>query len=98
MGSQPDVWRISVNPVWFRYYARSPYSTGKVKMAPKSPIRLLLAAAALVLALVAAGCGGSSDSDDRIALVAYSTPKEAYAKLTEAFKKTPDGEGVDFDQ
>jgi sulfate transport system substrate-binding protein len=55
-------------------------------------------AVALVLALVAAGCGGSGGSDDRVSLVAYSTPKEAYAKLTEAFKKTPDGDGVEFDQ
>lgn len=62
------------------------------------PAKLRLTAVALTLALVAAGCGGSSGSDDRISLIAYSTPKEAYAKLTSAFKQTPDGDGVDFDQ
>ena len=75
-----------------------PYSTGKVKMVTRTPIRPLLAAAALALVLVAAGCGGTGDSGDRVSLIAYSTPKEAYAKLTEAFKKTPQGEGVEFDQ
>jgi sulfate transport system substrate-binding protein len=75
-----------------------PYSTGKVKMNSKPAVRLLLAAVALALALVAAGCGGSSGSGDRISLVAYSTPKEAYARLTEEFTKTPEGDGVEFDQ
>jgi sulfate/thiosulfate transport system substrate-binding protein len=64
----------------------------------RSAAPLIAAALALVLALVAAGCGGSGDSDDRVSLVAYSTPKEAYAKLTEAFKKTPAGEGTEFSQ
>jgi len=64
----------------------------------QSSFRLLATAFALVLALVAAGCGGSSDSDDRVSLIAYSTPKEAYGKLTDAFKQTPDGDGVVFDQ
>jgi sulfate transport system substrate-binding protein len=60
--------------------------------------RLLAAALTLVLALAAVGCGGSGDSDDSVALIAYSTPKEAYAKLTAAFKQTPEGEGVEFKQ
>jgi sulfate/thiosulfate-binding protein len=68
--------------------------------------RLALAMAALV-ALVAAGCGGSSsdsgggDGDGgggNLTLVAYSTPEEAYRELIPAFNKTPEGEGVGFDQ
>ena len=33
-----------------------------------------------------------------ISLVAYSTPKEAYAELIPAFNKTADGKGVKFTQ
>jgi sulfate/thiosulfate transport system substrate-binding protein len=54
-----------------------------------------------LLALAAAGCGGTSDSGGSggsIALVAYSTPKEAYAELIPAFKKTAAGKEVGFSQ
>jgi sulfate/thiosulfate transport system substrate-binding protein len=44
-------------------------------------------------ALVA--CGGS---DPSVALVAYSTPREAYAELIPAFQKTDAGAGVTFDE
>jgi sulfate transport system substrate-binding protein len=78
---------------------RRPYSTGKVKMTRSRPVlRLTAAVLALALALVAAACGGSGGSGDSVSLVAYSTPKEAYAKLTEAFRNTPEGEGVSFEQ
>ena len=74
-------------------------STGKVKMPRRRPlVRLIASALLLVLALAAAACGGSESSDDRISLVAYSTPKEAYARLTDEFKKTPAGDGVEFQQ
>jgi sulfate transport system substrate-binding protein len=60
------------------------------------------AAAVLALALGAAGvagCGGSdSGGGAKLALVAYSTPQEAYAKLIPAFKKTGAGEAVGFSQ
>ena len=61
---------------------------------------LLLALAALAgLAVAAAGCGGTaSGSGDNLSLVAYSTPKEAYAALIPAFQKTPQGKGVTFSQ
>jgi sulfate/thiosulfate transport system substrate-binding protein len=60
-----------------------------------------------LIALLAAGCGGSStasggsDGDGKggqLTLVAYSTPEEAYKELIPAFNKTPDGKGVGFDQ
>src|SRR3954451_7815037 len=62
---------------------------------------ILIAIAPALLALAAAGGGGTSDSGGsggKIALVAYSTPKEAYAGVIPAFKKTSAGEGVGFSQ
>jgi sulfate/thiosulfate transport system substrate-binding protein len=60
---------------------------------------ILIPAALLLVALVASGCGGSSDaSGGKLSLVAYSTPKEAYAKVIPAFQKTSAGKGVSFTQ
>lgn len=59
---------------------------------------ITIAIAALTLAVVMAGCGGGSSSDTKLALVAYSTPQEAYKKLIPAFQNTPEGTGVDFSQ
>jgi sulfate/thiosulfate transport system substrate-binding protein len=65
---------------------------------------LLLATLGLA---VLSGCGGPAESSGgsggdgsggSIALVAYSTPKEAYAQLIPAFNKTPAGKGVKFTQ
>jgi sulfate/thiosulfate transport system substrate-binding protein len=64
------------------------------------------AAAAFALALavlpLAAGCGSTSsasgDGGGNLSLVAYSTPKEAYAELIPAFQKTRPGQGVSFTQ
>src|SRR3954449_11256673 len=62
---------------------------------------LLLAA---LSALAVAGCGGPAEGStggggsSSLSLVAYSTPKEAYADLIPAFNKTPEGKGVTFDQ
>src|SRR4051812_12874339 len=67
----------------------------------RKTISRLLAVAALgaALAAVVAGCGGSSGaSGDKLSLVAYSTPKEAYGALIPAFQKTPEGKGVTFTQ
>ena len=72
----------------------------------KTPRAVLAAAAlaALFAAIAAAGCGGTSDatgeggSGGKITLVAYSTPKEAYAELIPEFQATPQGKGVGFDQ
>jgi sulfate/thiosulfate transport system substrate-binding protein len=53
-----------------------------------------------VAALVAAGCGatGGGGGGSRLSLVAYSTPREAYAALIPAFQKTDGGKGVIFSQ
>jgi sulfate transport system substrate-binding protein len=67
----------------------------------KPLIRLLaLVAAVAALAAVVAGCGGSSSASggNKLSLVSYSTPKEAFGALIPAFQKTPAGKGVTFDQ
>src|SRR3954451_9595541 len=62
----------------------------------------ILALLALLAVLVAAGCGGQSSSASggggKLALVAYSTPQEAYEKIIPAFQKTSQGKGVSFSQ
>jgi sulfate transport system substrate-binding protein len=60
-------------------------------------LTLLLLAA--VTAIVAA-CGGTSgaSSGDGLALVAYSTPKEAYEETIPAFRKTEAGKDIKFSQ
>jgi sulfate/thiosulfate transport system substrate-binding protein len=69
-------------------------------------LTVLLAAALVPAAL--AGCGGPADSGgaassgggkgDKLSLVAYSTPQEAYQALIPAFQKTSAGKGVSFTQ
>ena len=71
---------------------------------------LAVSASAVAIALIAAGCGGSSDTSGgagssssskgstTLNLVAYSTPKAAYGALTAAFEKTSAGKGVTFSQ
>jgi sulfate/thiosulfate-binding protein len=53
---------------------------------------------AVIAAMAVVGCGGTSDSSTKLALVAYSTPQEAYSKLIPAFQATPEGKGVGFSQ
>jgi sulfate/thiosulfate-binding protein len=56
---------------------------------------LILAAVALLLV----GCGGVSEAGSdgsKLTLVAYSTPREVYAKLTKSFAKTDAGKGASF--
>src|ERR671935_1941691 len=55
-------------------------------------VGITLVATALLTNAGAATRGGS------ISLVAYSTPKDAYAQVIDAFKKTKAGKGVDFTQ
>ena len=68
---------------------------GTQKRSRKIAARLGIAGVALAATLGIAACGGSSS--DKIDLVAYSTPQQAYEDGIEpAFTKTPDGDGVDF--
>src|SRR5437016_2618214 len=54
----------------------------------------VIAAMALAFPTLAAG----ATKDVKLTLVAYSTPKDAYAKLIPAFQQTSPGKGVSFDQ
>jgi sulfate/thiosulfate transport system substrate-binding protein len=64
--------------------------------------RVTIALAGLVLALVAAGVAVRSaparTAGTTLSLVAYSTPRDAYASLIPLFQKTPEGDGVSFTQ
>jgi sulfate transport system substrate-binding protein len=50
------------------------------------------------LALVVSAVAGASGKDVKLSLVAYSTPREAYAKLIPMFQATPAGKAVGFTQ
>jgi sulfate transport system substrate-binding protein len=58
------------------------------------PIGVLVAG----LLAAAAACAPSSSSGTRLALVAYSTPREAYAELIKAYQATPQGANITFDE
>ncbi|TML21010.1 MAG: sulfate ABC transporter substrate-binding protein [Actinobacteria bacterium] len=59
-------------------------------------MRRISAVVAVALTLPAFAAGATKDV--KLALVAYSTPKDAYAKIIPAFQKTPAGKGVSFSQ
>lgn len=62
------------------------------------PLRTLPVLLVALLASVAiAGCGGGG-KDTKLAIVAYSTPQEAYKQLIPAFNKTSAGRHVSFSQ
>jgi sulfate/thiosulfate-binding protein len=71
-------------------------------MRTRTIISMLLAVAALAIVVSISACGGSSSasgsSGGKLALVAYSTPQEAYEQLIPAFQKTAAGKGVSFSQ
>src|SRR5438093_4031521 len=53
---------------------------------------------ALILPLVVVGLASAATTDTKLSLVAYSTPRDAYAKLIPAFQSTTAGKGVSFTQ
>jgi sulfate transport system substrate-binding protein len=52
----------------------------------------------LLIALVFPALAAGAARDTKLALVAYSTPKDAYAQLIPAFQKTATGKDVSFSQ
>ena len=59
---------------------------------------LIVVASAMAAAAVAGSSSSVRSADDQISLVAYSTPREAYAKLIPMFQKTAQGKDVSFKQ
>src|SRR2546423_6124482 len=53
---------------------------------------------ALLVALLLPAIAAGASKDTKLALVAYSTPKDAYGQLIPAFQKTAAGSGVSFSQ
>ena len=58
--------------------------------------KIVLMLAAALTAIVVAGLVACGGGDPKVALVAYSTPREAYAELIPAFQKTAAGKDVQF--
>src|SRR5215212_4871574 len=59
----------------------------------------MAAGSVAVFGLAACGSDAGASSDEEkvtLALVAYSTPQEAYEDIIAAYKKTSDGENVEF--
>jgi sulfate/thiosulfate transport system substrate-binding protein len=52
----------------------------------------------LLAALAVPSLAAGAARDTKLALVAYSTPREAYGQLIPAFAKTPAGKGISFSQ
>jgi sulfate/thiosulfate transport system substrate-binding protein len=70
----------------------------KVQMRTRIGTFVALLAAIPAIAACGSAASGSGSGGGNLSLVAYSTPKEAYAALIPAFNKTPDGKGVSFTQ
>jgi sulfate/thiosulfate transport system substrate-binding protein len=74
-------------------------------LAMKPNFTTLLVPFVLLGALLIGACGGPADGSggadsgsEKLSLVAYSTPKEAYEEIIPAFAKTTQGAGVRFSQ
>lgn len=69
-------------------------------MFARRPLVVVAALTAPLVTLTACGGGGgaSASGEEKVtlALVAYSTPQEAYEQIIAAYQKTPDGENVEF--
>src|SRR3954449_4813420 len=60
--------------------------------------RITILLLTLAAAAVAAGVAGGTTADTRINLVAYSTPRDAFAKIIPAFQDTNAGSDTSFSQ
>ena len=61
-------------------------------------MRRIVFAFAVIFALAATAVAGAAQKGSTLSLVAYSTPREAYAKLIPMFQATPAGKDVSFTQ
>src|SRR3954463_16595211 len=61
-----------------------------------SVLVMFVAASALAVAIATAAPARAADTN--LSLVAYSTPRQAFAKLVPAWQSTPNGNGVNFSQ
>ena len=61
-----------------------------------SVLVMFVAASALAVAIATAAPARTADTN--LSLVAYSTPRQAFAKLVPAWQSTPNGNGVNFSQ
>ena len=61
-------------------------------------ILAVLVVTAVAAAVVAVPLAPARNAGVKLSLVAYSTPRDAYASLIPMFQKTPDGDGVSFTQ
>src|SRR6478609_8425479 len=61
-------------------------------------MRRIAFAFAVVAALAATAVAGAAQKGSTLCLVAYSTPREAYARLIPMFQATPAGKDVSFTQ
>jgi sulfate/thiosulfate-binding protein len=73
------------------------FSTQKVTMS-KRTAATVLALIATALGLAACGSSSGGSGGKHVALVAYSTPQAAFAKLIPAFQATAPGKGSSFSQ
>jgi sulfate/thiosulfate transport system substrate-binding protein len=61
-------------------------------------MRRIVPTSVAAVALVATAVAGAAQRGTSLSLVAYSTPREAYAKLIPMFQTTPQGKDVSFSQ
>jgi sulfate transport system substrate-binding protein len=69
-----------------------------IRSCSSRPVLALALAAGAAVVLAACGSSASGGGSKKLALVAYSTPQAAFAKLIPAFEATPDGNGWTFSQ
>src|SRR5215208_5687960 len=60
--------------------------------------RMRIAVGLAALALILAGAATGAATDSKVALVAYSTPRDAFAKIIPAFQQTAAGKDTSFSQ